>query len=66
MRMSICKCLLVLVALSLAGCGDKVPESKAARDVGSAPKQTVDKAAAGVGDAMDKAAERVQEQDDKK
>jgi hypothetical protein len=60
------KCLLVIAVLLVAACGDKVPESKAAKAVGSAPKQTVDKAAAGVNEAMGKAAERVQDQDDKK
>ena len=31
-----------LVLACLAGCGDKVPESEAARKVGAAPKQAMD------------------------
>jgi hypothetical protein len=31
-----------LVLACLAGCGDKVPESAAARKVGAAPKQAMD------------------------
>ncbi len=57
--------MLILVAL-LAACGDKVPESKSAREVGAAPKQTVDKAAAGVGEAIGKASERAKDEDEKK
>ena len=60
------KCLPLVVAILLAACGDKVPESKAAKEVGNAPKQTLDKAAAGVGEALDKGAERTREQDEKK
>jgi hypothetical protein len=58
--------LTLLAVVLLAACGDKVPESKAAKEVGNAPKQTVDKAAAGVNDAMGKAAERAQDQEEKK
>lgn len=60
------KYLLLAVVVFLAGCGDKVPESKAAKEVGNAPKQTVDKAVTGVSDAMDKGAERLKDQDEKK
>jgi hypothetical protein len=59
-------CVLPVFVVLLAACGDKVPESKAAKEVGNAPKQTVDKAAAGVSDAMQKAAGRVNDQDEKK
>lgn len=61
-----CKVLPLIAFFLLAGCGDKVPESKAAKEVGNAPKQTVDKAAAGVGDAMGKASERAKDEGDKK
>jgi hypothetical protein len=60
------KVLPLIAFLLLAGCGDKVPESKAAKEVGNAPKQTVDKAASGVGDAMSKASERAKDEGDKK
>ncbi len=60
------KVLLLIAFLLLAGCGDKVPDSKAAKEVGNAPKQTVDKAAAGVVEAMSKASERTKEEGDKK
>jgi hypothetical protein len=58
--------LSLLAVVLLSACGDKVPESKAAKEVGNAPKQTVDKAAAGVADAMGKAAERSKDEEEKK
>ncbi len=42
----------------LAGCGDKVPESKASQKMGEVPKQIVDKAAADTAKAMQQDAER--------
>ncbi len=42
----------------LFGCGDKVPESQAAKSVGEVPKQIVDKAAADTAKAMQQDAER--------
>jgi len=38
--------------LALAACGDKVPESEAAKRVGQQPKKTVDSVSNRVGDAM--------------
>ncbi len=56
--------VVTLVAL-LAACGDKVPESKAAKDLGNVPKQTLDKASAGVAGAMQQGADRTREEDKK-
>ena len=49
--------LTLLLAAALCGCGDRVPQSEAAKKLGSAPKQAVDKAAAGVSEALQKGAE---------
>jgi PBP1b-binding outer membrane lipoprotein LpoB len=46
--------LVLLVAVALAGCGDKVPESSAAKKVGEQPKQIVDKVTTDVTKAMQK------------
>ena len=56
--------VVTLVAL-LAACGDKVPESKAAKDLGNVPKQTLDKASAGVAGAMQQGTDRTREEDKK-
>jgi hypothetical protein len=54
---------LLAVALLLAACGDKVPQSEAAKKIGSLPKQTVDKAAERVTGALKQGTERnVQEE----
>jgi len=45
-------------ALLLFGCGDKVPESQAAKSVGEIPKQIVDKASADTAKAMQQDADR--------
>ena len=50
----------------LAACGDKVPESKAARELGNIPKQTLDKATTGVDQALTKGAENLKQADEKK
>jgi hypothetical protein len=58
--------LTIAVALTMAvvaGCGDKVPESEAARRVGEAPKQVVDKAAADAARAVEQGAARNREAD---
>ena len=59
-----------IVAISLlvclAACGDKVPESKAAKDVGNIPKQTVDKATIGVNQALTQNADKLKEAEEKK
>ena len=60
-RLSVCALLL-----SLAACGDKVPESTAAKQVGEMPKQIVDKAAADAAAAVNQGAERSRTEEDKK
>jgi len=45
----------------LAACGDKVPQSEAARKIGDIPKQTLDSAKSGVGKAMEQGATRLEE-----
>ena len=61
------KAFLVLSALLCVGaCGDKVPESKAARELGNIPKQTIDKATTGVDQALTKGAENLKQADEKK
>ena len=52
--------LLSALALSgfLCACGDKVPESQAARKVGEAPKQIIDKAASDAAAAIQQSEER--------
>jgi len=63
---SLHKCLLAFFAVALIAACDKVPESKVAKEAGNAPKQAVDKAAAGVGDALGRAAERTKDEEEKK
>ena len=41
-----------LLCLLLAACGDKVPESEAAKRIGQQPKKTVDSVSSKVGDLM--------------
>ena len=61
------KFAIVIFALAvLAACGDKVPESKAAKEVGNVPKQTMDKAVTGVENAMTQGAERLKDDEAKK
>jgi len=56
---------VLLAVMLVAACGDKVPESKAAKELGNVPKQTVDKAAAGVESAIQQGADRTREEDKK-
>ncbi len=56
----------VVALLLLVACGDKVPESKAAKELGNVPKQTMDKAVSGVENAMTQGAERLKDGDEKK
>ncbi len=50
---------------ALSACGDKVPESKAAKEVGNVPKQTVDRAVSGTENAMQKSDDRNKDEDKK-
>ena len=60
------KFLLCCVFLSvLTACGNKTPESQAAKDVGNIPKQTMDKAVSGTEAAMQKSADRNKSEDQK-
>jgi hypothetical protein len=54
-----------LCLIILAACGDKVPESKAAKEVGNIPKQTMDKAVSGTEDALKKSEDRNKSEDQK-
>ena len=46
------RALLACAVLLLAACGDKVPESEAARRIGQQPKKTVDSVSSKVNDLM--------------
>lgn len=56
---------MFLLLGALAACGDKVPESKAAREVGNVPRQTLDKAVTGVDSAVQQGADRTRDADKK-
>ena len=58
--------LLASLILGLAACGDKVPASKAAKEVGNIPKQTLDKATTGVDQALTQNADKLKEAEEKK
>ena len=61
------KAVLAFCALLLlAACGDKVPESKAAKELGNIPKQTLDKASSGVNQALTQNADKLKEAEEKK
>ncbi len=59
--------VLLVVALLLAACGDKVPESEAARRLGQQPKKIVDRVTTDVGKAMQQGqdSERLKEEEPK-
>lgn len=66
-RSRIVKTILACCALVfLTACGDKVPESKAAKELGNVPKQTLDKATMGVDQALTKGADKLKDADEKK
>ena len=55
------RALVFACAFALAGCGDKVPQSEAAKKIGDIPKQTIDSAKSGVSKAMEAAPQRLEE-----
>ena len=57
--------LCCIVAAALAACGNKTPESQAAKDVGNIPKQTLDKAVSGTEAALQKGEDRNKSEDQK-
>ena len=52
-------------AILLAGCGDKVPQSEAAKKVGDQPKQVVDRAAQDAAKVLQQGADRTADADKK-
>ncbi len=56
---------LAFVVVSLAGCGDKVPESAAAKKIGEQPKQILDKVTTDVNKALQKGTEARQDAEKK-
>jgi hypothetical protein len=44
--------LIACFVLTLAACGDKVPQSEASKRIGDQPKKTVDSVSSKVGNAM--------------
>ena len=61
MKSSIAFAVVSAALVVLAACGDKVSESKAAKDIGNIPKQTVDKATTGVENAAAQGADRLKD-----
>lgn len=57
---------LCVVAAVLTACGDKVPESQSAKQIGSAPKQIVDKATSEVGKALEQGSDRSRQSEEGK
>ena len=54
-----------LFSAALAACGDKVPESVAAKKLGNAPKEIIDKATTDANQALKQGAERARDADAK-
>jgi hypothetical protein len=57
--------MIGLFTLALVACGDKVPESKAAKDVGNVPKQTLDKATGNLNNAIQTNTDKLEKEDKK-
>ncbi len=55
---------MLTVAL-LVACGDKVPESKAAKDLGNVPRQTIDRVSTGIDSSIQQGADRAREEEKK-
>ena len=56
---------MAALLLALTGCGDRVPESAAAKKIGDIPKQTLDWVREDVGRAARQDIERAREADEK-
>lgn len=54
-----------MALLALAACGNKTPESEAAKEVGRMPKQTVDRARDNAVKALEQGAARNREAEEK-
>jgi hypothetical protein len=63
MKTKLLLCCLTLTVL--AACGNKVPESEAAKEVGNIPKQTIDKATTDLNANLQKGADRDKKEDQK-
>ena len=61
----IASAVLLVSVVVLAACGDKTPESEAAKEVGRMPKQTIDRAGANVTKALEQGAARNREAEEK-
>ena len=57
--------IAVLLVVLLGACGDKLPESEKATALGNAPKQTMERAATGVDNAMQQGTDRIKDADKK-
>ena len=57
--------LALLLAAALAGCGDKVPQSEAAKKVGGQPKQLLNQVETDVNKALQKGMEQRQQAEKK-
>lgn len=58
------KWLLTLLLPFLVACGDKVPQSEAAKRVGSAPKELIDKASTDAARAVQQGEQRTRDSAD--
>ena len=56
---------MLLLCVACVACGDKVPESKAAKDIGAIPRQAIDKTTTNVDAAIQKGVDRTKEEDKK-
>jgi hypothetical protein len=58
--------LVTAVVVSIAACGDRIPESDGAKKLGAAPKQIVDKASSDIGKALEQGAHQSREAEEGK
>ncbi len=55
----------VIALLLCVACGDKVPESQAAKEIGNIPRQTIDKTTSNIDAAIQKGVDRAQDEEKK-